>query len=226
MKLPISDRLLACAQFVRPGDRVADVGCDHGYLSIHLLTEGIAAFCIASDINDGPLRSALRNPSCTSVRRAISFLPAAVVGHSLNTPYTPQDVFPISVPVRAIEKCPRSSPGAPIAPRVTLPIVTPITAPLVSGNNAPLCASQMPCPSPANAPVSSIIKVTVPMPAPLSRTKSPTRHLPSSSARAGVSFVTCSTPARRYPSAISLPAFASNVLASDSALESDSPLIS
>ena len=40
MKLPISDRLLACCAFVHPGDRIADVGCDHGYLSIHLLTNG------------------------------------------------------------------------------------------------------------------------------------------------------------------------------------------
>ena len=30
MKIPISDRLLACAGFVSPGDRVADIGCDHG----------------------------------------------------------------------------------------------------------------------------------------------------------------------------------------------------
>ena len=35
MKLPISDRLLACANFVGRGNRVADIGCDHGYLSIH-----------------------------------------------------------------------------------------------------------------------------------------------------------------------------------------------
>ena len=61
MKLPLSDRLLACAGFVRPGDRVADVGCDHGYLGIHLLTGGIAASVIASDVNEGPLHSAMRN---------------------------------------------------------------------------------------------------------------------------------------------------------------------
>ena len=52
---------MACAGFVCPGDRVADVGCDHGYLSIHLLMNGIARSAIASDINEQPLRSALRN---------------------------------------------------------------------------------------------------------------------------------------------------------------------
>ena len=61
MKLPLSDRLLACARFVNNGDRVADIGCDHGYLSIYLLTNGIASSCIASDVNEGPLQSAMRN---------------------------------------------------------------------------------------------------------------------------------------------------------------------
>ena len=61
MKLPLSDRLLACAKFIHKGERVADIGCDHGYLSIHLLTNGIASSCIASDVNEGPLQSAMRN---------------------------------------------------------------------------------------------------------------------------------------------------------------------
>lgn len=61
MKLPISPRLLACADFVRPGERIADVGCDHGYLSIYLLQNGIASHAIASDINEMPLLSARNN---------------------------------------------------------------------------------------------------------------------------------------------------------------------
>jgi len=73
MKLPISDRLLACAGFVAPGDRVADIGCDHGYLSIHLLTNGIAASCIASDVNEGPLASAMRNAKRFGVADKIEF---------------------------------------------------------------------------------------------------------------------------------------------------------
>ena len=73
MKLPISDRLLACAGFVAPGDRVADIGCDHGYLSIHLLTKGIAQSCIASDINEQPLLSAVRNAEKFGVRDKMEF---------------------------------------------------------------------------------------------------------------------------------------------------------
>lgn len=73
MKLPISDRLLACANFVGRGNRVADVGCDHGYLSIHLLTQGIARSCIASDVNEGPLLSARRNAIKYGVANKIEF---------------------------------------------------------------------------------------------------------------------------------------------------------
>ena len=61
MKLPLSDRLQVCAGFVRKGDRVADIGCDHGYLGIYLLKNGIASSVIASDVREGPLQSAIRN---------------------------------------------------------------------------------------------------------------------------------------------------------------------
>ena len=40
MKLPISKRLLKCAELVPPCETVADVGTDHGYLAIHLLQAG------------------------------------------------------------------------------------------------------------------------------------------------------------------------------------------
>ena len=61
MKIPLSSRLLACCQFVNPGERVADIGCDHGYLGIYLLKNGIASSMIEADINEGPLDSARRN---------------------------------------------------------------------------------------------------------------------------------------------------------------------
>ncbi len=73
MKIPLSTRLLACAGFVRKGDRVADIGCDHGYLSIHLLTSGIARSCIASDVAEGPLQSAMRNARKFGVQENITF---------------------------------------------------------------------------------------------------------------------------------------------------------
>ena len=73
MKLPLSNRLLACCDYVNHGDRIADVGCDHGYLSIHLLTRGIARSAIASDVAEGPLQSAMRNARKYGVGNKISF---------------------------------------------------------------------------------------------------------------------------------------------------------
>ena len=73
MKIPLSTRLLACVGFVNKGDRVADIGCDHGYLSIHLLTAGIARSCIASDVAKGPLHSAMDNARKFGVQENITF---------------------------------------------------------------------------------------------------------------------------------------------------------
>ena len=61
MRVTLSPRLQACCNFIAPGDRVADVGTDHGYLGIWLLQQGIARSVIASDIAPGPLSAALRN---------------------------------------------------------------------------------------------------------------------------------------------------------------------
>ena len=73
MKIPLSDRLLACCSFVRPGDRVADIGCDHGYLGIYLLTKGIASSVIESDVAEGPLRSAMRNAVKFGTKNKMTF---------------------------------------------------------------------------------------------------------------------------------------------------------
>ena len=67
MKPPLSDRLLACCAFVHPGDRVADVGCDHGYLSIHLLQT-----CVASHVHDGLRRHGRGHHDLHSLRRPLA----------------------------------------------------------------------------------------------------------------------------------------------------------
>lgn len=73
MNIPLSIRLQQCCAFIPKGAVVADVGCDHGYLSIYLLKKGIAARVIASDINEQPLRSAMANASRFGVDERISF---------------------------------------------------------------------------------------------------------------------------------------------------------
>ena len=73
MKIPLSTRLEACCRFVKQGDRVADIGCDHGYLGIYLLKNGIASSMIEADINEGPLDAARRNAVKFGVKDKMTF---------------------------------------------------------------------------------------------------------------------------------------------------------
>lgn len=59
--MQLSKRMLAIAQMVSRGYRVADVGCDHGYLPIWLVSQKISPRAIAMDIGDGPLERAREN---------------------------------------------------------------------------------------------------------------------------------------------------------------------
>ncbi len=54
-------RLSLCADFVREGSRLADIGTDHGYLPIELCMSGKIPSALACDINPLPLRSAEEN---------------------------------------------------------------------------------------------------------------------------------------------------------------------
>ncbi len=73
MKLPISKRLLCCAEKVHKGTRVADIGCDHGYLSIKLLSNGKADFVHACDLRQQPLEKAKANAERFGVSGNIRF---------------------------------------------------------------------------------------------------------------------------------------------------------
>ena len=54
-------------------ETIADVGCDHGYLTISLLENKIAKRAIAMDVNKGPLESAKVNVASASLLDAVSF---------------------------------------------------------------------------------------------------------------------------------------------------------
>lgn len=73
MKIPLSPRLMACADFAKGSRRFADIGCDHGYLSIYLLNRNATATCIAADIHSGPLESAQQNAEKYGVSHRITF---------------------------------------------------------------------------------------------------------------------------------------------------------
>lgn len=56
--MELSKRLQAVANMVSEGSVVCDAGCDHGYVSIYLVQEGISPHVIAMDVNAGPLAQA------------------------------------------------------------------------------------------------------------------------------------------------------------------------
>lgn len=55
-----STRIVSIANFVTK-KRIADIGCDHGYLITYLLENKIVDFAIGADINTGPLLNAKKN---------------------------------------------------------------------------------------------------------------------------------------------------------------------
>ena len=49
-KLQLSKRLQAVVDLVTKGERVADIGCDHAYISIYMVEQNIASKVIAMDV--------------------------------------------------------------------------------------------------------------------------------------------------------------------------------
>lgn len=54
-QVELSRRMQAVADMVTTGNRVCDVGCDHGYVSIYLVQAKKAPHVLAMDVNKGPL---------------------------------------------------------------------------------------------------------------------------------------------------------------------------
>lgn len=57
----INARLAVAAEMTRQNAIFADIGTDHAYLPLFLLSRGVIDFAYCSDINEGPLASARRN---------------------------------------------------------------------------------------------------------------------------------------------------------------------
>ena len=54
----LSNRMHMVADLVMPGNVLADIGCDHGYLSVWLVREKRVSRAIAMDLREGPLAKA------------------------------------------------------------------------------------------------------------------------------------------------------------------------
>ncbi len=72
-KIKLDPRLSLAASFVKDGGVAADIGTDHAYIPIYLITEGICKKAIASDINEGPLMRAKANSADYGVENSIYF---------------------------------------------------------------------------------------------------------------------------------------------------------
>lgn len=59
--MELGKRLKKVAGLILPSDKLADVGCDHGYLSVYLIEKQICKYVIAMDVNKGPLQKAEEN---------------------------------------------------------------------------------------------------------------------------------------------------------------------
>lgn len=57
-KVVLSARMRALTDMVTVGNRVCDVGCDHGWVSIYLVQQGISPRVLAMDVRQGPLSRA------------------------------------------------------------------------------------------------------------------------------------------------------------------------
>ncbi len=59
--MELGKRLTKVADLIQTADTLADVGCDHGYLSVYLIENKRCRRVIAMDINKGPLQKAREN---------------------------------------------------------------------------------------------------------------------------------------------------------------------
>lgn len=59
--MELSKRLYTVASAVTKGNRIADIGTDHGYVPIFLIKNNICPEGIAMDVNEGPLERAIEH---------------------------------------------------------------------------------------------------------------------------------------------------------------------
>lgn len=59
--ITLSDRLQVIANYIEPGESVADIGTDHGYLPVYLYQNNISHHIVMADINHGPIERAKEN---------------------------------------------------------------------------------------------------------------------------------------------------------------------
>ena len=92
--LPTLDaRLAAAAELVRPGEPVADIGCDHGKLTAVLAASGRYPKVIGADLRPGPLAKAaqtLEHAGCKDLSLIHILSPLAPLPNTLRAASMPR----------------------------------------------------------------------------------------------------------------------------------------
>ncbi len=70
----LDERLSLIASFAEPCDMLADIGSDHAYLPVYLLTQGIVKHAVITDINEGPLNNGKKTAAAYGVTDRCEFL--------------------------------------------------------------------------------------------------------------------------------------------------------
>ena len=73
-EINISPRLLSAADFVRQDAILADIGTDHAYLPLFLLSQGRITRAVCSDIHEGPLASARANAEAAGLSERVELV--------------------------------------------------------------------------------------------------------------------------------------------------------
>ncbi len=89
--ISLTPRLMKAAEYARYGKKIADIGTDHAYLPIYLVSNGISSSAVACDVKTGPLSRASDNISEYRLESKIQTLLTDGL-HGVEN-FTPDDIF-------------------------------------------------------------------------------------------------------------------------------------
>ncbi|HPB16336.1 MAG TPA: class I SAM-dependent methyltransferase [Clostridia bacterium] len=77
----LNRRLLMVAGMVNPCEKIFDIGTDHCYLPVYLISKGICKKAVATDIKKGPVKIAQRNVRLFDMKKSIDIFISEGISH-------------------------------------------------------------------------------------------------------------------------------------------------